>query len=405
MATDLSGLFGGGLTPDEQQQQMLEARAAQFASLNPSQQLAFMGYKAGANLGQGLAQAAGVDIQDPAIKRATALRQLAQGIDVTNVGGLEQYAQRLQQAGFTNEAAQLGQAVTARKQQEMQARLTTAKAAREANIAAREDNLQRDLAALPTDATEEETLAVLRRYGDPKAVLSNLENKQRKQMEIDAKKELAKEKAERDAAEKQRDREFKVQLAQLTASLKQSNNDVQRELIQARIDKLKDEAQSKKDKQTAAAEGAIANADRVVAKVDEALPLVSGLTTGFGSVTSFIPGTAGANLKATLQTIKANLGFDRLQQMRDASPTGGALGQVSNKELDALEATVASLDLNQSPEKIIQSLNQIKDHYAKWREAASGKLPAERQTPAPTPSAPKTGAAQTSKGTKYTIID
>jgi lipid II:glycine glycyltransferase (peptidoglycan interpeptide bridge formation enzyme) len=91
--------------------------------------------------------------------------------------------------------------------------------------------------------------------------------------------------------------------------------------------------------------------------------------------------------------------------MRDASPTGGALGQVSNKELDALEATVASLDLNQSPEKIIQSLNQIKDHYAKWREAASGKLPAERQTPAPTPSAPKTGAAQTSKGTKYTIID
>lgn len=116
MATDLSGLFGGTLTPDEQQQQMLEARAAQFAQLAPSQQLAFMGYKAGANLGQGLAQAAGVDIQDPAIKRATALRQLAQGVDVSTIEGLQQYANRLQQAGFNAEANQLGQQIlTARK--------------------------------------------------------------------------------------------------------------------------------------------------------------------------------------------------------------------------------------------------------------------------------------------------
>ena len=90
MATaDLSGLFGGTLTPEEQQRQQIETRAAQFAQLAPSQQLAFMGYKAGAGLGQGLAQAAGVDIQDPAIKRATMLRQLAQGIDVTSAEGLQ----------------------------------------------------------------------------------------------------------------------------------------------------------------------------------------------------------------------------------------------------------------------------------------------------------------------------
>lgn len=118
MATDLSGLFGGNLTPEEQQQQMIEARAAQFASLNPSQQLAFMGYKAGANLGQGLAQAAGVDIQDPAIKRATALRQLAQGVDVSSIEGLQQYAARLQQAGFTSEANQLGQQILAARKTE-----------------------------------------------------------------------------------------------------------------------------------------------------------------------------------------------------------------------------------------------------------------------------------------------
>jgi aerobic-type carbon monoxide dehydrogenase small subunit (CoxS/CutS family) len=108
MATaDISGLFGGALTPEEQQRQLTEARAAQFAQLAPSQQLAFMGYKAGAGLGQGLAQAAGVDIQDPSIKRATMLRQMAQGIDVTTIDGLKQYAQKLQQAGFTAEAHQI----------------------------------------------------------------------------------------------------------------------------------------------------------------------------------------------------------------------------------------------------------------------------------------------------------
>lgn len=114
----LSGLFGGNLTPEEQQMQMTEARAAQFAKLDPSQQLAFMGYKAGAGLGQGLAQAAGVDIQDPSIKRATMLRQLAQGVDVTTVEGLQQYAARLQQAGFNAEANQLGQQILAARKTE-----------------------------------------------------------------------------------------------------------------------------------------------------------------------------------------------------------------------------------------------------------------------------------------------
>jgi hypothetical protein len=119
MATaDISGLFGGALTPEEQQRQLTEARAAQFAQLAPSQQLAFMGYKAGAGLGQGLAQAAGVDIQDPSIKRATMLRQMAQGLDVSSAEGLQEYANRLQQNGFQSEAAQLGQHILAARKTE-----------------------------------------------------------------------------------------------------------------------------------------------------------------------------------------------------------------------------------------------------------------------------------------------
>ena len=380
MATDLSGLFGGALTPEEQQRQLTEARAAQFANLAPSQQLAFMGYKAGAGLGQGLAQAAGVDIQDPAIKRATMLRQLAEGLDVTTTNGLSQYAQRLQQAGMNAEAAQLGQAISARRQQETQSALTAMKTSRELQAYSREDKLQSELAALPENATEEDILKVMRLYGDPKTIAAGLERSATKKAELEAKAQIEKEKAQQRADEKERDRSFKEEMIRLQASLRQSNTDLQRTLIQQKIDDLKEKAADRADKKLMAAESAVGAADRIIGKVDEALPLVSGMTTGLGSVTSFIPGTTGANLRSTVETIKANLGFDRLQQMRDASPTGGALGQVAVKELDALQSSVSSLDLNQSPDRLRNNLEQIKTHYARWRQAAMGKLPEEKRT-------------------------
>jgi hypothetical protein len=59
-----------------------------------------------------------VDIQDPSIKRATMLRQLAQGIDVSSAEGLQEYANRLQQNGFQAEAAQLGQQILAARKTE-----------------------------------------------------------------------------------------------------------------------------------------------------------------------------------------------------------------------------------------------------------------------------------------------
>ena len=74
-------------------------------------------------------------------------------------------------------------------------------------------------------------------------------------------------------------------------------------------------------------------------------------------------GSTRADLEALLSTIRANIGFDRLQRMRKESPTGGALGQVAVQELLALQATMGSLDLNQSPDFLIRSLNQILQDY------------------------------------------
>ena len=96
MATPQVGLFGGMGTPEEMQRQLTEQKALQFAQMTPQQQTSYNIYKNTGNLGRGLAGAFGVDVQDPAIKKATMLRQMASQFDTNTPEGLRQMAQALQ---------------------------------------------------------------------------------------------------------------------------------------------------------------------------------------------------------------------------------------------------------------------------------------------------------------------
>lgn len=125
-------------------------------------------------------------------------------------------------------------------------------------------------------------------------------------------------------------------------------------------------------KTAARSEAAKVQAADVLETVKEAKGLVGNTTAGFGGLIANIPATTARDLQAKLTTIKANLGFDRLQQMREASPTGGALGQVAVQELVALQSTVASLDQLQSPADLRQALNKIERHYTRWSETLGG---------------------------------
>lgn len=119
----------------------------------------------------------------------------------------------------------------------------------------------------------------------------------------------------------------------------------------------------------------IASADNVRSTITEAKDLVGFNTAGVGSFASKLPSTDARNLSAKLETIKGNLGFDRLQQMRDQSPTGGALGAVAVQELTALQSTVASLDQGQSPAQLKAALGKIDKHYANWQAVMRGENP------------------------------
>lgn len=135
-------------------------------------------------------------------------------------------------------------------------------------------------------------------------------------------------------------------------------------------------------KMEAKKQAGIASADSVMQTIAEARDLVGFNTAGLGSWASAVPATDARNLNAKLETIKANLGFDRLQQMRDQSPTGGALGSVAVQELTALQSTVSSLDQAQSPSQLKASLDKINRHYANWQATLRGENPYERKAPA-----------------------
>ena len=98
------------------------------------------------------------------------------------------------------------------------------------------------------------------------------------------------------------------------------------------------------------------------------------MTAGVGGkISRAIPGlsdlTGATNLEETANTIKANLGFAELEDMRQSSPTGGALGQVAIKEIEFLQAALASLNVAQTPAKLRENLGQVKKHYENWLNA------------------------------------
>lgn len=108
--------------------------------------------------------------------------------------------------------------------------------------------------------------------------------------------------------------------------------------------------------------------DEVVGSdIDKAIRNSNAYTAGFwGSVSGAIPGTAAHDLQSTLTTIKGNIGFDKLQDMRMNSPTGGALGNVSNMEVSTLQSVWGALEQSQTPQQLRYNLNRLKETRQKF---------------------------------------
>jgi hypothetical protein len=98
-----------------------------------------------------------------------------------------------------------------------------------------------------------------------------------------------------------------------------------------------------------------------------------------------IAGSDTFNLQKAIKTIQAELGFDKLQAIRDASKTGGALGNVSNKEIEFLQSSVRSLDIGQSDEILRKNIQKIYESYNRLQASLEEDLKETQEAQASRP--------------------
>ena len=131
--------------------------------------------------------------------------------------------------------------------------------------------------------------------------------------------------------------------------------------------------------------------DRALKGLDKGILPTSGAV---GGALSGVPGTQAYDVGQLIETIKANSGFDRLQAMRDSSPTGGALGAINQSEMGLLQAAMGNLSQSQSEDQLKYNLERVKQIYNQIINGPDAELESE------TPSNKK---GQTNSGVSWSV--
>ena len=176
--------------------------------------------------------------------------------------------------------------------------------------------------------------------------------------------------------------EFRKKQAELTQLQAKPNSAMEKMLAEIQSEKMKaqipgtaeyDRVQKQNagvKKEESAWQGSIRQAEDMTGYIDSILgegqykdkgSKLGFFSTGLpGQVLQNVGGTDARNLRGDIDRIKANIGFEELNKMRRESPTGGALGQVTERELQFLQSVQGSLDQAQTPEQLERMLNDIK---------------------------------------------
>jgi len=238
MATDIvQGLFG--MTPESYQQQRDAAalqRAATFGQMDPMQAARTSIYYGANKLGDVVGGMLGAE--DPQMRLISQRNALAKQFDVSTPEGLAQYGQALQQAGDTQGA--LGAISIGRQMTQEMARTGQLQAAQRASLATaqkteltieQENKLRDELSKLPPDATQDQVLGIVTKYGSPDKVLAVLQASadrtaqresavQMAKDKLDANVQMAKDRGATQMQIAEMQIEGRKQIAELVASLK-----------------------------------------------------------------------------------------------------------------------------------------------------------------------------------------
>lgn len=319
MATDsVMGLFA---TPEQLQQQQYQQafdRNLQLAKLNPRERNVAMLGTSVDRLGSALGGALGGE--DPQLKMATARSQILQGIDQTDSNSLAKAAQQLSSMGDIQGANALAQQAIA-----IQSKIDEKRAAREQALTLGREKIQ-------------------------------------------------------SAAQIAQDRNALMgQIAQMNAALRGANSDVQRQLIEQRIEDLKVKADEKQATLQSQAQGKVAAFDsaldtlNVISTHPGKKSVVGALT---GGVASMIPGTDAAGFAAQLETFKAQTFIPQVAALK-------GMGALSDAEGKKLTAAVGALDPKMKQKEFDAQVVKIKTSLedAKQRALNMPGMPKQAQQP------------------------
>jgi len=171
-----------------------------------------------------------------------------------------------------------------------------------------------------------------------------------------------------------------LQIAQMNAALKGSTNDLQRQLLEQKIEDLKVKAEEKQSTLQSQAQGRVAAFDSALETLD-VLSKHPGKKDVVGAVSgglvSMIPGTNAAGFASQLETFKAQTFIPQVAALK-------GMGALSDAEGKKLTAAVGALDPKMKQKEFDTQITKIKGDLeaAKQRALSMPGMPKQPSTPA-----------------------
>lgn len=368
MATDsiVGGLFG--MNPEmyqQQQNQQALRQAAELAQLDPMAR-ARTGIMYGANR---LVGALGG--QDPQLQKISAIQSLGQQFDVTTPEGLMQAAGAIRNQypdvafGLSQKAQELG--------------LARAKTQKETLSLSQETKLRDELSRLPPDATQEQILGVVTRYGSPDRVLAALQASSDRSAQREANLQMAKERIDAQIQMAKDRGANAMQIAQMQLEGRQQMATIAQGMQQQSLDLRREAADEKKRALEQQKLGVVSSFDSAIDTLDTiAKHPGKKAAVGFGGAQlSMIPGTDAAGFAAQLETFKAQTFLPQVQALK-------GMGALSDAEGKKLTAAVGALSQSMKQSEFDAQTAKIKGDLEAARARANSSLKNAPNAPAPT---------------------
>lgn len=381
MATTDYSMFGGSALPEELQRQLLEDRAAKYAALTPEQRVAQGTYESAYGVGQGLAKAMGVDIQDPKIKRMTELKALSEGIPNT-AEGMMQYAERLRATNrYPVEAAQA-----------MDKAREIAKIEAETGLKGAQAEKARNFEAASADATKKRKMVA--------TVEADLASgKDVDPVRLNEAKLAAKEYAKPRMVSNGAGgydvlpgidlTDFPNLGKVITSGGGAVGGSGGGSNVSTMGTALSEE---NKRNRLSGLEGSSAQLQTTLDTITQTEGLIGNKTTGWGSYLSVIPTSDAMTLADNTDTIKASVALTKLKEMKQESKTGASgLGALNMKELETIQGILGKL--NPKSANYPTDLKKVKDFFIRAQKAMDEEV---RLTKGGTPQQQRPAAPQAS---------